>query len=187
MYNSVTHFINIAVPPWTFFFFFSPFFSFFFFSSTAFPIQVSEVCEICGAVLGGSVFGKTRCWEESPGTGRGDWGVCVWRWHHGGGDTGSGCCGEAEGQCGLLPPSLAKAEELFQGKGFSFFLCKPALREDESLPAWVASRWARGGSAGGALAVGMRGSRGALSRGAAVEGQRVHPVQNFSVPAMISF
>lgn len=32
MYNSVTHFINIAVPPWTLFFFFSPtFFPFFFF------------------------------------------------------------------------------------------------------------------------------------------------------------
>lgn len=41
-------------------------------------------------------------------------------------------------QRGLLLPSLAGTEELFRGKGFSFFLSKPALREDESLPAWVA-------------------------------------------------
>lgn len=41
-------------------------------------------------------------------------------------------------QRGLLLLSLAGTEELFWGKGFSFFLSKPALQGDESLPAWVA-------------------------------------------------
>lgn len=41
-------------------------------------------------------------------------------------------------QRGLLLLSLAGTEELFHGKSFSFFLSKPTLREDESLPAWVA-------------------------------------------------
>ena len=65
MYNSVTHFINIVVPPWTF----PP--PPFFFSSAAFLVQASEVSEICGVVFGGSVFGKAWCWagggEENPG------------------------------------------------------------------------------------------------------------------------
>lgn len=58
---------------------------------------------------------------------RGDTGgptpVVAPRW----GDADTGRSGEAERQRGLLPPSLASAEELFRGKGFSFFLSKPAL------------------------------------------------------------
>lgn len=89
--------------------------------------------------------------KESPGIADGEPGVRLRRWHCSGGDAGAGCSGEAERQRGLLPPSLASAEELFRGKGFSFFLSKPALREDESFTAWVASCSAQGCGAWGGL------------------------------------
>lgn len=85
MYNSVTHFINIAVPPWTLFFFFFPtFFPFFFFSppfhSQPSPIQAPEVGQVCevgfggfclwagaGAEAGGTPWGAQR-WSCSGST-----------------------------------------------------------------------------------------------------------------------
>lgn len=56
MYNSVTHFINIAVPPWIFFFFFHP------------QPSLSKCLRLV-KYAGGSVFGKARLgrrWRGKP-------------------------------------------------------------------------------------------------------------------------
>lgn len=127
MYNSVTHFINIAVPPWIFFFFYPQ-------PSLSKRLRLVKYA-------GGSVFGKARLgrsWRGKPqlhGVGaEGPALTGLWRWHRG---RGMLVLGEAERQRGLLPTSLASARNCFGARAFLSPLAKQLYEKMSRLqPGW---------------------------------------------------